>query len=276
MDGLPAAIATRDAAAVREIIAPILGTPGVHIGLPKPLTETQLASSKEVVKVGRELIAACRAKAAAPRAKGCFCVLIVTPSAPRAASICGTLRRGGISVAKLFGKHMAVEEQSESLAANLVDVAVGTPNRLARLAEGHDFDLGALRYILLDVMPDEKKMHFFSQPPKGMTRRPDCEDLVGMLSTAAFKDAFAQSEKRAPVLCPVLLPSKAALEASTPVGQQMSNKARGRGAGGRGKGGGGPQNSGKGRGGGGGRAGIHKKSRPRPSAFTMRPKNGSG
>ena len=264
-DVLADAVAARDVGASREIIEPVLGLGdvGLRIGLPKAIGKTQLHSSKELVALGKELVAVCRAKAAAPRAKGAFCVLVVTPSAPRAASICGILSRGGVTTAKLFGKHMSVEEQEQFLVANVVDIAVGTPARLAKLAEARVLELGALRYVLLDVLPDEKKAHFFSLPPKGMARRPDADDLAGMLGTAAFRDAFALSEKRAPTVCPVLLPPKSALESSTPVGQRMNNQARGRGGGGKGKGGR-------------ARGGIHKKSRPRASAFAMRPKNGSG
>ena len=111
--------------------------------------------------------------------------------------------------------------------------------------------------------PDERNLHIFSRSKDG-GRRTDADDLCQMLSSAAFKDALARGEKRAPTLCPVLLPPKEALEASTPVGQRMEMSARkhgrgrsGKGSGGKGRGG----KGGKGRGGKGGRGAIHKKRR---------------
>lgn len=262
---LSLAIIDRDIESIRAVIEPVLDDATLRISLPKVLTSTEFSEAKELVTNAKELVSACRAHAGSPRTKGAFCVIIVTPSAPRAASLCGVLNRGGISVAKLFGRHLDLDEQKAFLAANMVDVAVGTPNRLAKLAESGALELNALRYILLDVLPDEKESHFFSRPPKGMARRPDTTELLGMLHTPAFSKAFAQNEKRAPVLCPVLLPPKEALESSTPVGQKMNNRARGRGRGGAGRGGkgrGGPPGKGGGRGGKGG--GIHKKGRPGP------------
>ena len=80
------------------------------------------------------LIARSKVKAASAPTKGQFSLLIVTPSAPRAASLCGVLARNGLSVAKLFGRHLTVDEQAEFMSAHCIDVAVGTPTRLARLA----------------------------------------------------------------------------------------------------------------------------------------------
>ena len=143
-------------------------------------------------------------------------------------------------------------------------MTVGTPNRLSKLAESGDLNLSALRYVLVDCLPDERNLHIFSRSKDG-GRRPDADDLSQLLSSAAFKDALARGEKRAPTLCPVLLPPKEALEASTPVGQRMDIAARKHGRGRGGKGGGGKGRGGKGgkgRGGkGGGRGAIHKKRR---------------
>ena len=140
--------------------------------------------------------------------------------------------------------------------------------------EGDDEPLWHVSYVCpicncrddVDVEPDEKAQHIFSVA-KGGRRRPDADELAAMLGSSAFQAALAGGEKRAPTLCPVRFPPKAALEASTPIGQRMDSAARGHG---RGKGGAG--RGGKGSGGGGkgvGRQGI-RKPRPRASAFAMR------
>ena len=64
------------------------------------------------------------------------------------------------------------------------------------LAESGALELNALRYILLDVLPDEKESHFFSRPPKGMARRPDTTELLGMLHT---RDYTVNSKQLFPV-----------------------------------------------------------------------------
>ena len=274
-EGIGLAVAGRDVSATREIMDRILhDVQNLKVSFPKALSTTQLDDAASLVEVSTELVSTCKAAAVSPRhkatGKGEFKVLFVTPSAPRAASLCGVLARGGLVAAKLFGKHMTVEEQTEFLQSHLVDVAVGTPARLAKLAASSALSLEALRYIIIDVQTDDKDMHFFSSA-KGGARRPDAEDLASMLKSSAFQAALTTGEKRALTVCPVLLPPKAALEASTPIGQRMDNAARGRGkGGGRGRGGKGGSAGGKG----GGR-GIHK--RPKASAFAMRAhKKGSG
>ena len=203
------AIADRDVESLRELIAPVLSgtaaTTPLRISLPKALSESHIEASKALVSVVKELVSASRAKAAAPRAKGAFCVCIVTPSAPRAASLSGVLSRGGCAIAKLFllgrGRRQEIEEeQVRFLANNIVDVAIGTPNRLAKLAGAGSLELSALRYLLVDCTPDEKELHFFSAPSKGGARRPDAEALDTMLSCAAFQAALGQG-KRAPAIC---------------------------------------------------------------------------
>lgn len=62
-----------------------------------------------------------------------------------------------VKVGKLFAKHFKVGEQQEALSKAPLAIAVGTPNRLGKLA-----DLGALRldrvkYLLVDVALDAKQ-----------------------------------------------------------------------------------------------------------------------
>ena len=266
MDGLASAIASRDIATLRESLGTVLkDVPGLRVGLPESLT-AQSDQAKQFVAAAKEAVATCRAKAGGPRCKGAFSVLIVTPAAPRAASLCGVLSRGGVLTAKLFGRHMEIEEQTVFLANHFVDVAVGTPHRIAQLAEAAALDLSALRCILVDCTADEKEQHFFTRPPEktGLRRRPDADELAGMLNSETFA-VVLQHPKRAPMLCPVLCPTKAALEAATPVGQRFNGRGRAKGGGGRGgKGEGGARGAGKGVGRGGanrGRGPIRKRSK---------------
>ena len=193
------------------------------------------------------LIERCKAKAAGPPKKGHVRVLVVTPSAPRAASLCGVLARGGASVAKLFGRHLTVDEQAAHVAGHFVDVAVGTPNRLGRLAAMGALELKALRWVLIDSTPDAKQQTFFTCDRSG-ERRPDGDELVALLRAEQFVAAFGRTHAP-PAIVPCLLPPKAALEAATPIGQRMLAKARGKGGGGGGRG----RHGGKGGGRGGGR-----------------------
>jgi hypothetical protein len=160
-------------------------------------------------------------------AKGRFCLLLVTPSAPRAASLCGILSRGGVKVAKLFARHLTLDEQAAFLATHAVEVGVGTPNRLARLAEAGMLDLAALRHVVVDATPNAKHQTIFSPPNKGKPRQPDAEELARMLTTAAFAARLRLKPPGAPQLCAVVLPDAAAVEAAVPVGVRMQGRGRG-------------------------------------------------
>ena len=270
-DSFALAVVNRDVEVLRAKLTPMLSeVKNLRVDMPKAIRETIFDDATALTKMITEYVSTCKANSTSPRhkaaSKGAFCVLVVVTSAPRAASICGVLSRGGLAIAKLFGKHLTMEEQSQFLTTHLVDVAVGTPARLAKLAAAGMLTLDALRMILIDVSLDEKEQHIFGSA-KGGARRPDADELAAMLGTSSFQAALTSGERRAPSMFPVLLPSKAALEASTPVGQRMDSAARGRGRGG----GGGKEGGGKGRG-----RGIHK-ARPRPSAFAMRAnRKGSG
>ncbi|OUM63690.1 hypothetical protein PIROE2DRAFT_9699 [Piromyces sp. E2] len=64
-------------------------------------------------------------------------VLVVTQSAIRAVEVIRALSEFSkyCKVGKLFSKHMKVKEQVEFLSKSVVKIAVGTPNRLIKLAE---------------------------------------------------------------------------------------------------------------------------------------------
>ncbi len=60
-------------------------------------------------------------------------------------------------VGKLFAKHFKVEEQRAELAQRRLAVAVGTPNRLTKLADLGALRLDRLRLIAVDVHLDAKQ-----------------------------------------------------------------------------------------------------------------------
>jgi len=138
-------------------IAAVLPDVAIRVAAPASLPPV-LETTAAFVAAVKATVAAARATAGAPSKteKGRFCVLLITPSAPRAASLCGLLSRGGVKVAKLFARHLTIDEQGAFLSTNDVDVGVGTPNRLARLADAGMLNLATLRYVVIDVTPDAK------------------------------------------------------------------------------------------------------------------------
>ena len=95
-DGFQISILNRDVPALRSLLQPLLiGHEDVRIGLPKALSHTQIDDAKTLAAVAKELVSACRAKAASPRAKGEFSVCILTTSSTRAAQLYVVLSRGG-------------------------------------------------------------------------------------------------------------------------------------------------------------------------------------
>jgi len=215
----------------REQVRAALPETSIAVSLPESLRPVQ-AVPADLVKAIVALLGAAQKSAGAPsKAAGRFAVLLITPSAPRAASLCGLLSRAGLKVAKLFARHLTVDEQAAFLSTHAVDVAIGTPNRLCRLCCDGLVDLSALRYVVVDATPDAKQQTIFSPAGKGKGRRPDAAELAALLTTGSFVDRLLKP--RAPVLCPVVLPTPAALEAATPVSvRHFRGRGRGRGRGG--------------------------------------------
>lgn len=93
-------------------------------------------------------------------------VLFVSPSAMGALDClknCPNLHRG-CPIAKLFAKHMKVPEQATYLTENPVNVALGTPNRLLKLAtEGH-LEVDGVGVVALDMRANAKKQSLVDIP----------------------------------------------------------------------------------------------------------------
>lgn len=66
-------------------------------------------------------------------------------------------------VAKLFAKHFKVEEQQKELSSRPVNIATGTPNRMAKLAETGHLKLNRLKLLLIDCALDAKNRFLDAQ-----------------------------------------------------------------------------------------------------------------
>ncbi|BBG93517.1 hypothetical protein Prudu_001550 [Prunus dulcis] len=92
-------------------------------------------------------------------------ILIISTSALRSIELLRGLRAltKECHAAKLFSKHMKVEEQV-SLLKNRVNIASGTPNRIKKLIDIEALGLSRLSVIVLDTHPDVKGYSLFTLP----------------------------------------------------------------------------------------------------------------
>jgi protein CMS1 len=90
---------------------------------------------------------------------GCPLLLVVCSSAIRATQVIKSMSAKLIKckIAKLFAKHFKVEEQMEMLSKEYFPIALGTPNRIAKLIEVGALSLRRTALVLLDVTPDSKQ-----------------------------------------------------------------------------------------------------------------------
>ena len=98
------------------------------------------------------------------------------PGTPRLIYLCSSAIRAvdvvrlfktfkSMKVAKLFAKHLKIQDQQSFLAKQKTAVAVGTPNRVLKLIQEGHLKLTGLDFILIDTsFKDKKEMHFFDLP----------------------------------------------------------------------------------------------------------------
>lgn len=121
-----------------------------------------LAAVKVVLPTWRRV---CGWKAGATkRSPGHPALLLLTYSARRAADMLQPLSVLRVRIAKLFGKHVSVEEQRDMLAGPPVVIAVGTPNRVHKLLSEGVLSLDECDAVLLDVHPDAKQYTLLNHP----------------------------------------------------------------------------------------------------------------
>ncbi|KAI4334793.1 hypothetical protein L6164_013503 [Bauhinia variegata] len=92
-------------------------------------------------------------------------VLIISSSALRSIELLRGFRSltKECHAAKLFSKHMKIEEQI-SLLKNRVNIASGTPSRIKKLIDTEALGLSRLQLLLLDMHTDVKGYSLFSLP----------------------------------------------------------------------------------------------------------------
>lgn len=103
-------------------------------------------------------------------------------SAVRANELAKTLRQRlrNVKTAKLFAKHLKLEEQIKTL-QEFHAVAVGTPNRVRKLADVGALSMASLRLLVLDMQQDKKSFHLLSL--QGVA-----QDVAGLLQTHVFPE----------------------------------------------------------------------------------------
>lgn len=92
------------------------------------------------------------------------CVLIVCISARRAVQILKELAPFNVRVAKLFAKHITIEEQCKQLEESAFGIAVGTPHRLLALIQEGALSLESTQYIMLDSFMNDKRFSVYTLP----------------------------------------------------------------------------------------------------------------
>jgi len=98
------------------------------------------------------------------REKNSPMVLVICVSARRAVALLKEISSLNVRAAKLFAKHMSVEDQVAMLSNNTYGIGIGTPNRLLKLFEtgSDDKSEGALslaetELIIIDSQEDNKR-----------------------------------------------------------------------------------------------------------------------
>lgn len=70
----------------------------------------------------------------------------------------------GCPIAKLFAKHIKVSQHIEYVATHPICMALGTPNRILKLASDAHISFSALRYLILDMRRNKKNQTLVDIP----------------------------------------------------------------------------------------------------------------
>ncbi|KFA69837.1 hypothetical protein S40285_02440 [Stachybotrys chlorohalonatus IBT 40285] len=127
-----------------------------------------------------------------PAKKGSPHTLIVAGAGLRAADIVRAVRKFSTKdslIAKLFAKHMKVEEQVTLLNNKKIGIGVGTPARLMELIENGSLSLGNLRRLVVDASHiDQKKRGVMDMKDTMMP-------LARFLARKEFMERYADEKK---------------------------------------------------------------------------------
>jgi len=128
----------------------------------------------------------------APKAKGSPHTIVVTGAGLRAADIVRSLRKyqsKNNTVAKLFAKHIKLQESVEFLTTHRTGVAVGTPKRLTDLVENGALKLDRLERLVVDASHIDQKKRGILDMKEVMN------DLTPWLTRKELKDRYTASNK---------------------------------------------------------------------------------
>ncbi|KAI6381809.1 csm1-like protein [Pyricularia grisea] len=129
----------------------------------------------------------------AAKEKGAPHTIIVAGAGLRAADLCRAVRKyqkKGNTVAKLFAKHIKLEEAVSFLKNNSTGVAVGTPVRLMDLLDNGALSTKSLRRIVVDASHiDQKKRGV-------MDMRETAIPLARWLARPEFKERYVHDDNR--------------------------------------------------------------------------------
>mmetsp|Transcript_16934 Transcript_16934/g.46860 ORF Transcript_16934/g.46860 Transcript_16934/m.46860 type:complete len:268 (-) Transcript_16934:904-1707(-) len=98
------------------------------------------------------------------KTKGSPMILIVCLSARRAVDLLKELAPYRLRVAKLFAKHLSVKEQENMLSDAAYPIAIGTPHRLATLADSGHLSFAESKLVVLDAFVNPKNFTVCSLP----------------------------------------------------------------------------------------------------------------
>jgi protein CMS1 len=101
--------------------------------------------------------------------RGTPMMVVVSQAAQRACDVIRELRNAlplhaqrEFPIAKLFAKHMKIEQQVDFLRTKKCVIAVGTPERIRQMCDGGQLSLSACELLLIDVMPNTKTFNLMT------------------------------------------------------------------------------------------------------------------
>ncbi|KAG6002492.1 hypothetical protein E4U21_003020 [Claviceps maximensis] len=126
--------------------------------------------------------------------KGCPHTLIVTGASLRATDICRAVRDAKFSgqgnpVAKLFAKHMKVDDQVRFLRSRKCGIGVGTPARMIELMELGDLRLHRLERVVVDASHVDMKKRGI------MDMKDTLMPLAQFLTRPEFRERYGDEKK---------------------------------------------------------------------------------
>lgn len=92
------------------------------------------------------------------------CVIIICISARRAVQVLKEIAPLNVRAAKLFAKHITIEDQIKQLQESPFGIAVGTPHRILTLATQGALSLQKTQSVVLDTFLNDKKYSVFTLP----------------------------------------------------------------------------------------------------------------